>query len=46
MGTNLSIIRAMFGAYSEMRMPGTLVLISLLGPRISIGASIFKSNMS
>ena len=37
---------AMRGNCSQISMPGTLVLIGLNSPRISAGASIFRSNMS
>ena len=44
--TNLSIILAISGKCSPMSMPGTLVLIGLNSPRISAGASGFRSHMS
>ena len=37
---------AMRGKCSQISMPGTLVLIGWNSPRISAGASIFRSNMS
>ena len=46
MMANLSIIFAMRGKCSQMSMPGTFVLIGLNSPRMSTGASGFKSHMS
>ena len=43
---NLSAILAIRGRCSQIWIPGTLVRIGENSPRISEGASIFKSNMS
>ena len=42
----LSACLAMRGKFSEISMPGTLVLIGLYGPRISAGAFGFMSQVS
>ena len=43
---NLSITFAMPGIFSPTRVPGTLDEMVLKGPRISLGASGFMSNVS
>ena len=43
MAANLSIIEASCGSNSQISMPGTLVAMGLNSPRISTGASGFKS---
>ena len=46
MKLNLSLIRAMRGKYSQISIPDTFVGIGLNSPRISLGASILRSNIS
>ena len=46
MTVNLSIILAKRGNSSQIWVPGTLVEMGLNSPRISRGASIFRSHMS
>jgi hypothetical protein len=46
MMANFSIIPASRGKCSQISIPGTLVAIGRKLPRISAGASIFKSTMS
>ena len=41
-----SVMRAVCGSVSQMRMPGTFVAMDLKVPRISSGASGFGSNVS
>ena len=45
-GTSLSMIVASRGMCSQIWMPGTFVSIGWNSPRISAGASIFRSYMS
>lgn len=46
MMANLSATLASLGNSSQICMPGTLVLIGLNSPRISVGASGFRSHIS
>src|SRR4051812_35300206 len=46
MSENLSACLAVRGKFSEISIPGTLVLIGLYGPRISTGALGFMSKVS
>src|SRR5436190_21727132 len=46
MSANLFAIFASRGCNSAMRTPGTVVCAGLYGPRISLGASGFRSHMS